>query len=163
MAKRKNYPATRKVATRESLLGAELKTKEVDLPELGQVVYVREMSALQISQRAQRLIDKNGNFDRRKLSEIETGFVLTQAIDEDGNRLFEDTDRQAIEGMPASVVNRIARAVNEMSGIRDVDAGDLAEWLEENYPAIYDEFKGGPIGEYEENFTITPNGDLPTV
>ena len=95
---------------RESFLkAATLNRREVKLAD-GSSVWVREMTAAEVSEFV-RIQKKDGD--------IITHAILSTLCDEDGNKLLQKTDAEAVAALPAGMANTILNAGLEVSGLTE--------------------------------------------
>lgn len=149
---------TKKVLTKEDIFSVPLQIQEVDVPEWGGIVYVKEMTALQIEQNAQAVIKNNGDTDYNKAVKLPVIHCIRQVVDADGNRLFSEADTKKLSGKQGGAIRRVAKAVQELSGQGGKDNDAIVKWLKEERPDILKEYEEetGAVVEAEENFTETP-------
>ncbi len=108
--------------TRDQILQAnDLPRERVDVPEWGGVVYVRTMTAQERDDFEQSTLGEDG---RPSMGNIRARLAVCTVVDEDGNRLFEDGDAEALGRKSASAVNRIFEVAQRLNRLRadDVDA-----------------------------------------
>jgi len=155
----------KKFLTKDDIFNVPLRIEELYIPEWDGVVFIKEMTALQIEQDGQFMIKNNGKPDYSKAIQIPTRSCARQVVDKDGNRLFSERDINELRQKHGSAITRISKAVRELSG-QGTKAGDseIAQWLEKNYPETLAEYREetGAIAEAEENFTPTPSDDSPS-
>lgn len=106
-----------KFLSREDILSAAIKTVEVDVPEWGGKVKVRELSAHEVTTLGIGMVTEDGKVDRSQVPDMMTQAVVLGAIDEDGERLFTEQDVELLKGKSFDPIQRIARAVLDMSGM----------------------------------------------
>lgn len=117
------------VISRAALLAAATKprrTKLVELPELGgQRIIVRAMSAGERGRYEASFIDKKGSTIAGRAAKARELLAVECCVDEAGNRLFTPDDVATLSQVDASILDRIAEAARELSGISDADQADL--------------------------------------
>lgn len=153
------------ILTRQAILATPLRTQELFIPEWNGSVIIKEMTAKQVADNGRFVLTKDGKADMSKAVQVPVQMCLQQVVDENGDRLFTDSDIKNIESLHAGAVQRIAEAVRKLSGMQDAeDNKDLADWLKENRPDVLEDYQRSrsPISEAEENFILTRNGDLHT-
>lgn len=102
--------------SRESILAAkDFDYKDVEVPEWGGTVRLRGLSAAE-----------RDNFEAtlaqtQDLSNLRSRLVVLALIDEEGNRLFKDSEAKALGEKNALVVMRLFELVRELSGMSDED------------------------------------------
>jgi hypothetical protein len=117
-----------KFLSRDDILSAAIKTAEVDVPEWGGKVKVRELSAHEVTTLGIGMVTDDGSIDRSQVPDMMTQAVVLGAIDENGERLFSEQDIELLKRKSFDPIQRIARAVLDMSGVsksgRASDDGD---------------------------------------
>ncbi len=100
---------------REQILKCDdLKTEVLDIPEWGCEVMVKELTA---KQRQQIFNASKGAVDTEKLTAM---YLLNCICDPlNGERIFEDADRDAVLGKSSRVTERIITRVLVLSGISE--------------------------------------------
>lgn len=151
--------------SRDDILAVPLRTLEVEVPEWGGTVLIREMTAAEVQENGRYLLKPNGKPDFSKAVQVPTRMCARQIVDENGERLFGDADISLLMERHGAAISNIAKAVRELSGMEEgTDYGALVEWLGEEYPQVLEEYKRSqnPIQAAEENFTAAPNGNSPS-
>lgn len=152
--------------TKDQIFAVPLRTEEVEVPEWGGSVLIREMTAAELQENGRFILKPDGKADMNRAVQVPTRLCARQVVDDHGQRLFSDQDIRQLMELHGAAINRIAKAVRLLSGLEDAeDYSGLVEWMGEQYPAILEEYqegRGKPIQRAEENFTVTPNGDSPS-
>lgn len=102
------------VLSKDALLAVQdCLTKEVEVPEWGGSVKLRQLSALDSDEYVKRLTAKKENVT----TAYQSCELLSLAIvDEEGNRLFvTEADKQALSKKNFAVLTRLVKEVNEFS------------------------------------------------
>lgn len=104
------------------LAAQDRKLEPVEVPEWGVTVYLRELSAAQVSQyRAVAVaavdLEKDEIKDAGALMSIGSLVVAWAACDEQGERLFTDADAAALGEKSAAAIDRLATHVLRISGL----------------------------------------------
>lgn len=152
-----------KTLTRDDILASPLRTEEVFVEEWNGSIFIKELTAGQVSKNSKRILNKDGTPDYGKAAELAIEIVASQSIDEDGNRLFTLADTNRLGNLHGSAIQNIAERIRQLSGLGETDEFELlSSWLEESYPQVLKEFRDDhdPIKAAERNFTATGNGDL---
>jgi hypothetical protein len=118
----------------------DLKRDDVECPEWGGTVLVRELTArerdrheAELLTAAQKATSEGGDDEPSFLENINARIAALGAIDEDGQRLFPDAlDILALGEKAATVVTRIADKIAELSGM----SADAAEAIKGNSEAV---------------------------
>lgn len=101
----------------------DLPTKEIPLPELGDGASVR-IRCLTSGGRLQWISAVQSFSDGKPGPEPNALLVALAAVDDEGNRLYQVQDADAIAEGRGDVVGKIAQAVQKLSGLDDVAAAD---------------------------------------
>lgn len=116
------------VLTKQILLGATTPPQEtVKVPELGGDVIVRGMSGGERDAFEASLIEGKGRKRDVNMKNLRAKLVAYCCIDEQGARIFTDSDAEALGLVRADVLNRIYTVAQRLSGITDEDADELGE------------------------------------
>lgn len=113
--------------SKEDILKAEdLGTEEVEVPEWGGSVLVRGMSgrerdAFEVSGRDER----TGQRRPDALSNIRAKLVARCVVDDDGKRLFSDSDVAALGEKSGAAIDRVFAVASRLSGMDDEDQEEM--------------------------------------
>ena len=114
-----------KALTKDAILKAEdLKTAEVEVPEWGGVVLLRELKG------SERDAFEAGSLDKKRnvtMANMRARLVAFSAVDKDGKRLFNQGDVNALGAKSATALNRCFEVACKLSGITDDDVEELAK------------------------------------
>lgn len=104
------------------LQNSTFKQREVPVPELGGALLVRELTGLhaaEFQRRSMALVDtqKTQIRDAKDLAELSAQVWVWGVIDQDGQALFTRDDIPRITGMPARIVDLVADAILDLSGL----------------------------------------------
>lgn len=108
----KNYLDARSVLSAEDFLYAD-----VDCPEWGGSVRVRGLTAGERSSVAKKLKDANQQ-------DLEVTVVIFGTVDQNGERLFTNADKDQLKRKSNAVITRIAKKILELSGGDDESVSD---------------------------------------
>lgn len=101
--------------SRDDVLGAgELRTRDVDCPEWGGTIRVREMTGAERDEFEQIALRVQ---EGMKVKDYRALLASWCAIDEEGNQLFKPGDVQKLSGMSSRPLDRIMDVVTELSEI----------------------------------------------
>jgi len=102
------------ILTKQDFLTAKPRLLKVDLPDLEGEVFVKSLTPKQMeeSQVAQEAGATGVDLLYKQ--------VLACVCDDEGRRIFDDSDKALIENLPFRVVKKLADAVNDASGIDPV-------------------------------------------
>jgi hypothetical protein len=116
------------VLTKQILLGATTPPQEtVKVPELGGDVIVRGMSGSERDAFEASLIEGKGRKRDVNMKNLRAKLVAYCCVDEQGARIFNDSDAAALGEVRADVLNRIYTVAQRLSGISEEDAEELGE------------------------------------
>lgn len=103
---------------RDAILAAkDFKFRDVDVPEWGGTVRVRGLSA------AERDSFEASVATTQDLSNLRARLVVLSLVDEEGNRLFKDSEATLLGQKNGVVINKLFDVVRELSGMSDADLG----------------------------------------
>ncbi len=110
--------------SRDAILAADDRELEaVDVPEWGGEVLLRALSG------ADRDAFELEAFGSKQAGEgmrnVRAKLVSRCIVDQDGNRLFEDADVEALGQKSAAALNRLFEKCRTMNGFTDQDVADL--------------------------------------
>lgn len=105
--------------TREQILSLGLKKEKVDIPELGDVVYVRELTAKEQDELAAKFANKSTG--------SREWMAIKSVCDEAGNPIFTDKDFEALSGISGNFLNRVLLAASKISGLSEDEVKELSK------------------------------------
>ena len=97
----------------------DLDVKEVKVPEWKGSVNVRGLTARERDS-FEASIGASANLDN-----LRARLVVLTLVDEEGKRIFKDSDAKALGDKNAEVVNRLFDVARQMSGMTDADVNEL--------------------------------------
>ncbi|MFW6034561.1 MAG: hypothetical protein ACOC9R_05430 [bacterium] len=115
--------------SRDAILDADdLSTDVVQVPEWGGAVLVRSLTGRERDEfeAGTMRFGKDGSREMR-LSNLRARFVALVIVDEQGNRLFADTDVKRLGQKSAAALQRVWEAGRKLSGLSDEDVEELVE------------------------------------
>ena len=113
--------------SRDDVLQAEdFETREVEVPEWGGTLLVRELNADEVEQIGLGQLDSRGERDVRKARGIRVKVISWAAIAEDGTRLFKRGDVEKLATKSSRAVQRVFDVIQELSGLGTEDERPLA-------------------------------------
>jgi len=98
----------------------------VEIPELGGKVIVQSMTARERGVYESQFLTKKGEL-RQSTSRARELLAIATCVDEQGNKLFTDSDLEMLGSVDAKILERISKASQELSDISDKDLDDLAK------------------------------------
>lgn len=124
-----------KLLSRDAILTVDdFAFEDVEVPEWGGVVRVGCMSAYEKSRYEESLIIGKGKKRQTSLLNARARLVALCIIDEDGKRLFSETDIQALGSKNAGAMERVANVAMRLNGFTDDDMDDLTENFGNGHP-----------------------------
>lgn len=121
--------------SREQILEAQDLEKElVEVPEWGGAVYVRALTGTERDAFEQSMVEtrtvrkgrKQETVREMRLQNLRARLCALTICDEDGTRLFNDSDVHALGRKSASALNRVFEVAQRLSGLTDEDVEELA-------------------------------------
>lgn len=115
---------------RDDILGVDdLSREEVKIPSwnLSQPVYVREMTAAERDEYEAYLLDNRGPDEKTNLRGVRARLVVLTLVDKDGNRIFADSDIDAVGRKGARSIEPIVEAAMKLNAMRKKDVEALAK------------------------------------
>jgi hypothetical protein len=110
MSKAKPSPVLNALLSKADILKAKVAFEYVDVPEWGGKVLVQEMTG------AQRAAWEELNIkERGTLAHYYARLVAISVVDEDGNRLFDDSDVPVLLTLHGSAINKVAGVAFRLS------------------------------------------------
>lgn len=94
--------------TKAQILQYKMPSRDVEIAELGGSVRVRCLTARE-SQELAELAQTGTDLD------ITLETILRGAVDDNGEQLFDESDRAALSGLPGRVLRQIADAILQLS------------------------------------------------
>lgn len=106
----------------------DLATEEVEVPEWGGSVLVRGMTGTERDLfETEIVLLRDGKKAELVRENIRAKLVARCIVDDEGERVFEDADIQALGKKSASALDRIFSVAQRLSGITKEDAEELAK------------------------------------
>jgi len=116
------------ILTRDQILTADdILSEVVPVPEWGGEVRVRGLTGAERDRYEASLIEIQGKRRQLKLHNVRARLVSLAAVDEEGRRLFDDRDVEALGKKSAAALERVASAAQRLSGLTDADVEELAK------------------------------------
>ena len=112
--------------TKDQILGAnDLPRKQVEVPEWGGAVYVRTMTGAE-RDAFESLSLESRSGGSTSLVNLRARLAVWTVVDESGNRLFSDSDIEALGKKSAKALSRIFNVIVEVNHFGEKDIEDLA-------------------------------------
>lgn len=119
------------ILTREQILEAQdLQTEVVEVPEWGGSVKVQGMTGRERDAFEAEILEQRGKKFSVNLLNVRAKLVAVSLVNGDGSRIFADRDIAALGKKSAAALDRVYSVAQELSGISDEDAEELAKNLE---------------------------------
>lgn len=113
--------------SKEDILKADdLEREECEVPEWNGSVIVRALNGRERDDYEASCVQQRGNNMHRNLANVRAKLVVRSVIDEDGNRLFEDRDANALGLKSAAALDRVFTVAARLSRLSDEDVDELA-------------------------------------
>jgi hypothetical protein len=109
------------------LAAVALPTETVPVPELGGVVTVRGLSAADRDAFEKSMWVKKGKTRDLNMANIRARLVALCVVDEQGERMFQDADVDALGQVRADVIDRLFGVSQRLSGLGDTDVEELGQ------------------------------------
>ncbi len=121
------------IASREALLKlCERRYSTVEIPERDISIRIQSLSEAEKSQYETCLIAKNGRgIMRERLQDATRRLIALCVVDEDGKRIFSDSDLSAIANLDSYISSRIYDACQEHCGFNKGDIDETVKNSEE--------------------------------
>lgn len=118
--------------TRDAILTAvDLQQEEVQVPEWGGAVMVRGLSGTDRDAFEQDIVrmKRSGKSTTTEmdLHNVRAKLCVRCIVDENGERLFDDADMEALGRKSATALQRVFDAAQRLSGLSDQDVEELAK------------------------------------
>lgn len=114
--------------TRDQILQAnDIQTEEVSVPEWGGTVLVRALDGEERDALEASMIQGKGKNAQVNLKNLRAKLVARSIVDENGKRLFEDSDIPALAKKSAAALNRVYEVAQRLSGITPEDVDELTK------------------------------------
>lgn len=127
------------IASREALLKlCERRYSTIDIPERDISIRIQSLSEAEKSQYETCLIAKNGRgIMRERLQDATRRLIALCVVDEEGKRIFSDSDLSAIANLDSYISSRIYDACQEHCGF---NKGDIDETVKNSEGINVDDF-----------------------
>lgn len=146
--------------TKDGWKNSSLRTKEVEVEELGGSVLIRELPA-SVSADLSGLIDmvQVGQEQRAKVdvATMERRQFAYGVIDEDHEPMFSEDEAGALQGKHGRAFKTVVEAIDEFSGVNK----DAIKESEARFPSSGDEPRDAGQADLLGSATVAPGPDLP--
>jgi hypothetical protein len=114
--------------TRDLIDGADdLPYEDVPVPEWGGTVRLRTLTGSERDEFEASVVSQNGTNRRVNLKNVRARLVSLCLVDEEGNRLYTNTDVAKLGKKSAKVLDRLFDKAQKLSGLTDDDVEELVE------------------------------------
>lgn len=104
--------------TKDQILGIkDLQIEKVDVPEWGGYVFVRGMTGAERDSFEASVVDIRGSSQKINMVNVRAKLVSLTACDEEGNRLFEDSDIIELGKKSALALQKVFDVAQRLSGL----------------------------------------------
>lgn len=126
MATKSSTPAA--FLNREAIFAvSDIKTEAVYVPEWGGSVYVKGMTARERDEYEVEIVSTRGKNVEVNRRNLRAKLVVRTVVDENGERLFGDTDIKELGEKSAAAIDRLFGVAQRLSGLSPEDEEDLAK------------------------------------
>lgn len=113
--------------SRDAILQADdLPTETVEVKEWGGSVCIRSMTGAERDKYEASMVERKGKDVQVNLKNIRARLVALCCIDEDGKRLFADSDMEALGKKSAAALDRVFAVAQKLNGLSAQDVEELA-------------------------------------
>lgn len=117
-----------KFLSREHILeSSDIQVEEVEVPEWGGTVLVRELTTAEVENFSLRTSTRQGQFDVSRMTGLRTEVVSWALVDEDGNQLLQKDDAEELQKKSHRAIERIFNKVLELSGLQEPATNEEGE------------------------------------
>jgi hypothetical protein len=114
--------------TKDQILSApDIRTEEVVVPEWDGAVLVRGLSGTQRDQFESKIIEQRGRRQVLHREHVRAWLVALSVVDENGARVFADSDVPALSQKSAGALERIFDVARRLSGMSEADVEELTK------------------------------------
>jgi hypothetical protein len=104
--------------SRDTILSVEdYKTDEVEVPEWGGTVRIRELNAAEVEHMGFGVAGPDGKMDLRRAEGLTSKVVAWGVIDEGGNQVFAEGDIKALGQKSHRAINLVAGEIMKLTGL----------------------------------------------
>lgn len=117
-----------KILTRDAILQAQDLPRElVEVPQWGGSVYVRALTGAERDAFETSIVEQRGKSTKMNLKNIRAKLVALTVVDEEGNRIFSDSDASALGKKSAAALDKAFEVAQRLSGLRPEDVEELSK------------------------------------
>lgn len=104
----------------------DLPVEAVEVPEWNMTVYVRSMTGYERDVYEGDLLDKRDAPIKERMKNLRSSLVVLCTVDENGERIFKDEDKEAVGKKSARALNRILSAAQHLNALTEDDLEEEA-------------------------------------
>lgn len=113
--------------TKAQILGvADLEHEDVDVPEWGGTVRVQMLTGAERDAFEQEIVTRQGKKVQMNLANVRARLVALCLVDEEGQRVFGESDVKALGRKSALALNRVFEVAQRINGLTEQDMEELA-------------------------------------
>lgn len=113
--------------SKDDILHAEdLRTEEVDVPEWGGTVLVRGLTGRERDEFEGSVLEQRGQKTVTNTANVRAKLAVKCVVDDTGQRVFADTDANALGEKSGAAIDRVFEVASRLSGLGDGDVKELA-------------------------------------
>lgn len=113
--------------TKAQILGvADLVHEDVDVPEWGGAVRVQMLTGAERDAFEQEIVTRQGKRVQMNLANVRARLVALCLVDEEGQRVFGESDVKALGRKSALALNRVFEVAQRINGLTEQDMEELA-------------------------------------
>jgi hypothetical protein len=114
--------------SKDDILKAEdLRTEEVEVPEWAGSVLVRGLTGRERDEYEGSVLEQRGNRMVPNTANVRAKLIVKCVIDEDGKRIFADTDANALGEKSGAAVDRVFEVAARLSRLQENDVKELSQ------------------------------------
>lgn len=116
--------------SRDEILATSIPIETVDVPEWGGKVILRGLTSVERDDYEQGMVETSPNGSvkaKRKLHNVRAGLVVRCIVDEQGERVFADSDVEELGLKNAAVIDRLWDVCRRLCGMSTEDEEKLAQ------------------------------------
>lgn len=128
-----DVPAKPKYASKQAIFGiSDMKIEDLYVPEWDVTVRIRSLTGFERDTFENSLIDQRGKKNKLDMRNARAKLVALCVIDEDGNRMFEDSEIGMLGMKNAAALDKIYDVASRMCGMSDADIEELTGNLKDD-------------------------------
>ena len=114
--------------SKEAILAAsELKAEDVEVPEWGGTVRVRELTGTELDAYQASMRQQRGKNFVLNEANVRSKLAVRAIVGDDGERLFADSDAAALGKLSSAALDRVFEVAARLSRISDEDVEEMAK------------------------------------